>query len=279
MTLRTILVCLTTQAHASTLMKVAVPLARRHNAHLIGLHTVEALMVYPGIAMHVPEPAFAAFNASQQEQADAIEAVFRHHTQSEMFPSEWRLLQAESTTATDRMVESARAADVVIMSHEDKDADRYDQRNVQVQVIRESGRPAIVVPLDYDGPPVGKNILLGWSDTKEATRAAHDLVPMAAKDAEITILRVTSERRDALTDSTVLDLAETFDRHGLKTRVQYQESSHKEVASTLMQSAFEIGADLIVTGAFGHSRAYDAVIGAVSHTLLRSATVPVLFSK
>ncbi len=279
MTIKTILVCLTTQAHASTLMKVAVPLARRHNAHLVGLHTVEALMVYPGIAMHVPEPAFAEFNASQKEQAAAIEAVFRQHTQNEIFPSEWRLLRAESTTATDRMVESARAADVVIMSHEDKDADRYDQRNVQVQVIRESGRPAIVVPLDYDGPPVGKNILLGWSDTKEATRAAHDLMPLAAKDAEITILSVTSERRDALSDSTVLELAEAFDRHGLKARVQYLEASPKDVASTLMQSAFEIGADLIVTGAFGHSRAYDVVIGAVSHTLLRSATVPVLFSK
>ena len=64
MGLSTILVCLTTSEHADTLMKFAVPFARKHNAHLVGLHTVEALMVYPGIAMHVPEPAFAEFNKS-----------------------------------------------------------------------------------------------------------------------------------------------------------------------------------------------------------------------
>ena len=61
---KTILVCLTTQEHAATLMKVAVPLARRSGAHLVGLHTLERLEVYPGIAVHVPDSAVAAFIAS-----------------------------------------------------------------------------------------------------------------------------------------------------------------------------------------------------------------------
>ncbi|MBT8412810.1 MAG: universal stress protein, partial [Boseongicola sp.] len=51
-----------------------------------------------------------------------------------------------------------------------------------------------------------------------------------------------------------------------------------EVAEVLMKQAFEQGADMIVTGAFGHSRVYDFVIGAVTHNLLKDAKLPVLFS-
>ena len=93
---KTIQVCLTTPDHAATLMKVAVPLARKHGAHLIGLHTIEALLVYPGIAMHIPEPAFAAFNKSQKEDAKAIRDIFDHHTTNEDFVSEFRLINAEA---------------------------------------------------------------------------------------------------------------------------------------------------------------------------------------
>jgi len=69
MPLRTLLVCLTTPEHAEMLMKLAVPLARRTNAHLVGLLTIQALVVYPGIAMHIPDTAYAEFNKSQNDEA------------------------------------------------------------------------------------------------------------------------------------------------------------------------------------------------------------------
>ncbi|MEX0369166.1 MAG: universal stress protein, partial [Tateyamaria sp.] len=193
MTPKTILVCLTTQEHAATLLKVAVPLARRTGSHLIGLHTLEALEVYPGIAMHVPDTAFQTFHASQKDKAAEIEKIFDAHTKAEDFVSEYRLVQAQSTTAAERMIESARGADLVIMAHEDKAVDRYDQRRVQAEVIRQSGRPVIVVPLDYDGPEIGHKVLLGWSDTREAARAAHDMLGITVPGAEVVVLRVKSK--------------------------------------------------------------------------------------
>lgn len=279
MPLKTLLVCLTTPEHAETLMKLAVPLARRNNAHLVGLHTIQALVVYPGIAMHIPDTVYAEFNKSQKDEADKIKAVFARHTQGEDFPSEYRLVRAEDTSASVRMVECARAADLVIMAREDREVDRADQRNAQVQVIRESGRPVIVVPHGYDGPEVGSNIVLGWSDTREATRAAHDLPIIATKGAEVTVLRVGSPTRDVMKDSDGFDLTEALARHGLSTTLETRDTHGEGVASVLGQVAFERGADLIVTGAFGHSRAYDFVIGAATFSLLRDAKVPVMFSK
>ncbi len=276
---KTILVCLTTPESADTLLKAAVPLARKHGAHLIGLHTVEALLVYPGIAMHIPEPAFATFNESQRRESEAIKKVFVKHTAHEDFISEFRLIRAEAVSASERMIECARAADLVIMAHEDKEHDRYDQRHAQVQVIRESGRPVIVVPTDYDGPEIGANLLLGWSDTRESARAAHDLLWVADKGATLTVLRVGKTPRDALKDGDAIDVVETFARHGLRTTLEYRETLGKSIAEVLNKAAFEHGADLVATGAFGHSRAYDFVIGATSYALLRDQKLPVLFSK
>lgn len=276
---KTILVCLTTPDHTETLLKVAVPLARKHGAHLIGLHTIEALLVYPGIAMHIPETAFAAFNDSQKEEAQAIKAVFAKHTKAEDFISEFRLARAESQSAVDRMIESARAADLVIMAHEDKNSDRHDQRHAQTQVIRGSGRPVIVVPLDYDGPEIGHNILIGWSDTREATRAAHDVLGIADPGAALIVLRVGNDPKDALKDTDAIDMTEMFARHGLKTTLEHRNAMGDSIADVLGTVAFEKGADLIVTGAFGHSKAYDFVLGATTYALLRDQKIPVLFSK
>ena len=275
---KTILICLTTPDHAETLMKVAVPLARKHGAHLTGLHTIEALVVYPGIAMHVPDSAFAAFNQSQKEEAAAIKEVFSQYTKNEDFISEFRLVRAESETASERMIESARAADLVIMAHEDTDSDRYDQRHAQTHVIRESGRPVIVVPLNYDGPEIGQNIVLGWSDTREAARAAHDLLGVADAGAQLTVLRVGNTAREATKDTTAIDMTEMFARHGVKPTLEHRNTAGQSVSEVLDSVAFEKGADLIVTGAFGHSKTYDLFIGATSYGLLRNQKIPVLFS-
>lgn len=278
MSLKTILVCLTSKDTAEELMAAAVPLARTHRAHLIGLHTLEALMVYPGIAMHVPDPVFAHFNESQQAETDAIEATFRKHTDHETFVSEWRFLRTESVRAADRMVESARAADLVIMPRENREWDRGDQAQAQDRVIRESGRPVLVIPKGYSGPTIGKSAVLGWADTREAARAAHDLIRVAQPDAAVDILSVGTMAEELL-DAPANAMAESMTRHGLKATVTHRPKDGLNVADVLNQHAFEVGADMIVTGAFGHSRTYDFVIGAATNALLHDAKFPVMFSK
>lgn len=279
MTPKTILVCLTTKEHAATLLNFAVPMARKYGAHLIGLHTLEAIEVYPGIAMHIDAGVFTEFSRSQEQEADAIQAIFDAHTKAEEFVCEYRRVKAQSKTAADRIVESARAADLVIMAHADEKADRYDQRGVQRAVIQQSGRPVIVLPLGYDGSEIGKKIVLGWSDTREAARAAHDLLMVADPGAEITVLRVERDASDEMDDSDLLDLSSALARHGLKVNVRHLPRSGHGIAEVMMKCAFEEGAGLVVTGAFGHSNMYDFVVGATSHSLLRDAKLPVLFSK
>lgn len=280
MSLRTILVCLTTEASAATLMPTACLLARRTGAHLIGLHTLEALVVYPGLAMHVPEPAFAGFNAAQTATAEAIEAAFRRWTESESFVAEWRCRAASSTTAATRMLESARAADLVIVAQEDPETDRMDQDDIQQRLIRQSGRPVLVVPPGYAGATLGTRVTLGWSPTREAARAAHDSVELFDETAEVRIIAV-DPRHEAESPSaeTAQELAATLARHGARAEVVQRLTGGDSVTDILLDEARASGADLIVSGAFGHSRIFDFVVGAATLELMRQAPVPVLFSK
>lgn len=278
MALKTLLVCLMNREHADAVLAAAVPLARAHGAHLVGLHTKEALLVYPGIAMHVPNTAYHAIRQSQREQAEAIEAIFRSHTQREEFPSEWRLLQAESESAADRMIECAHAADLVVMPKDDPEVTRGDQYDAQARVIREGGRPVLVVPPDYGGGVLGQRVVLGWADTREAARAAHDLLALTAPGSQVNILRVDRDDRDELADHDAIDLAAMYDRHGLEARVVHRRPAGRGPAQALLNHAEEHEADLLVTGAFGHSRAYDFLFGGVTDYLLKNAELPVLFS-
>lgn len=279
MTIKTILACLTTKEHAPALLRAAVPLARQHGAHLVGLHTLEALEVYPGIAMHVTADTFQSFNAEQHKEAAAIKAIFEDHVKAEDFVSEYRLVEAKSHTASDRMIESARAADLVLMAHEDQSVERYDQRHAQNAVIKGSGRPVIVVPNTYDGAAIGSNIVLGWSDTREAARAAHDALTIASPGAEVTVLRALTGPLDEMKDADLLDLSAALARHGCKVNVRHTDCVGGGIADVLLKTAFETGADLVATGAFGHSTAYDFVVGATTSVLLKTADIPVLFSK
>lgn len=279
MTIKTILTCLTEKATADSLMRAASTLARRHNAHLIGLHTLEALMVYPGIAMHIPDTVYESYGVSQKEQSAALKAIFEHHTHAEEFVSEWRLLKCESETTAERIVESARCADIVLMAAARADDDSSAHINLVETVIRDAGRPVVLVPAGFDADTLGTSILIGWNGTREAARAAHDALSVLQDGDTAHILRVNDSSHDSDRDSTTHDLAAAFARHGIDTTLVRKTWEKPGVAAALNREAFEKGADMIAIGAFGHSRAYDFVIGAATRDLLRQTKVPVMFSR
>ena len=275
--MKTILACLTTEEHAPDILSAAVPVARRKDSHLIGLHTLEALAIYPGIWMHVPQDIYTHFSSSQEEMSEAIQAVFEARMRTEDFPWEWRSVKAQSMSAADRMVDAARTSDLVIMAQADETTDRADQYHAQEHVIRQSGRPVLHVPKGYRGEKIGASVVIGWSLSREAARAVHDALPLMEPGTKAWIVTVAQGETRSYDGAT--ELARALDRHGIEAEVVQRTAEKPHIAEVLQNEALERGADLIVTGAFGHSRLYDFVVGAVTLELMRDAPVPVLFSR
>ena len=241
--------------------------------------TVEALFVYPSIAVHIPDSVYETYSASQTDQSAKLKEIFDHHTHAEDFVSEWRLLKSDTDTAADRIVESARCADIVVMASGDADADSAAHVRLVEAVIRYAGRPLVVAPSTFDDATLGQSILIGWNGTREATRAAHDALGLLQNGDKAHILRVNDAKHHGDNDSTSSDLAAAFARHGVDTTLVQKIWEKQGVGAALNKEAFEKGADMIAIGAFGHSRAYDFVIGAATRDLLKDSKLPVLFSR
>jgi nucleotide-binding universal stress UspA family protein len=278
MTVKTILACLLNQGSASVLSNAAASLAGRFDAHLTGLHTLEAIIIYPGVGMYVPGPTFAALTSAQREDGEAIGAIFEEAARMAGVAREWRMIHAGTDGAADRIIESARAADLVVMARPDAGPDRPDQRHAFGRVVREGGRPVLLVPAaGLSGDGIGKTVLIAHAATREATRAAFDAIPLLAEGSEVHLVHA-GDARDELRDAAMTDLAGALARHGARVTLTHRPLRGRTVAKVLIDEVAEIGADLVVAGAFGHTRTYDFFLGATTGELVRSSQFPVLFS-
>ncbi len=279
MSYKTILACLTTPAHARQLSRAACELARKFDAHLIGIHTLQAVTIYPGIAMHIPGDVFESFNTGQERQAEDVRQVFEEATRAQDFVAEWRLVRADATSAGGRLTEHARCADLVVMMQPDAESDRPDQHTIHREVIEGCGRPVLVLPSEGEFDTFGKKVVIGWSAARESARALHDAVPFMRGGGEAVVFSVAGAgREEAYLAHTANEVALTLDRQGVRAEVVSRERGTRAVGEELLQEALEVGADMIATGGYGHSRLYDFVMGAATSHLLANMTVPVLFS-
>ena len=280
MAIKTIVVGLMTAQDAEWLVPAACAVANAYGAHLIGVHPVEANLPYVSLDGMVSDLSGPMFYDWQIEETAAIKATFDRRTRVEDFVAEWRTQDAGTTGTADFLTGIARNADLVMIGQPNRDETRRDETALYEHVIRQSGRPVLMVPQDYVIQTIGQHFLLGWSDTDEAARAVHDALTLAKPDAQVDILFVGQDGQEgAVGPSARRDLAAALDRHGIKTELVTGPADAEGVAATLLRHAFERDCDTVVTGAFGHSRAYDFVIGAVTHELMEKAKLPVLFAK
>lgn len=279
MSYKTIMVCLTISDNADRLMKVATNVARMFDAHLIGLHTLQSISVYPGITVPIPTSVTDRFRNEQLAEAEKIKKIFLDETKPEDFVSEWRCVEARSVTAGDRIAEHARCTDLIIMAQPDKEHDRVDQGTIQRQVIETSGRPVLIIPTFGNFEKIGTNTLIGWSATKEATRSVHDAIPFMQKGKSANVFWVTRGNSiDSYEKHTAHEIATVLDRYDIKVNVSHGVNAKLAIGDIILNEASNTGADLIVTGAYGHSRVYDFMVGATTSHLMKYMTVPVLFS-
>jgi len=279
MSYKTILVCLSTPEAAKQILPAACNIARQFDAHLIGIHTLPSIIIYPGIAMHIDPPQFYDFKERMENQNKAIQEIFDAHVANEMFASEWRLVPAQDSSASAQLIQSAYSADLVIVAKTDANSDRYDQSNLQKDLILNSGRPVLLVPPNHGDKPLGTQILLAWNATRQASTAAHDSLPFLIQAEQVNVLTVSqSDTLAPGNDTEGHELSASLARHGIKPEVIHVPQSKDTMGEEVSFQAYLNGCNLIVMGAFGHSRLHSMFFGDTTGHMLKDADLPVLFS-
>lgn len=143
-------------------------------------------------------------------------------------------------------------------------------------VLIYSGRPGVVVPYVGSFADIATRVLIAWKPTREAARALSASVPLLQRCLEVHVVADAGDGQDALRDGALQSYLET---RGVKAPLR-QHAALAEAApgEGLLSLAADVGADLLVMGCYGHSRARELVMGGASRTILRSMTLPVLMS-
>jgi nucleotide-binding universal stress UspA family protein len=281
MALKDILVHLDVTPRSSARLAIAAGLAARHGAHLTGLHVIDipSANYFYGAAMPFvpanPEEIIDRMRAEATEAAAPIEAGFRDCLRRNGIEGEWRLVEGNPSAM---VALHARYADLTIVGqpnrYEPQDADP-----ITVTTVMTSGRPVLAIPFAGEFPTIGERVLVAWNASREAARAVNDAMPLLIGAKQVTVLAINPQRGvGGHGDVPAADIALHLARHGLRAEAAHTVAKDIADGEALLSYAADLGVDLIVAGAYGHSRAREMVFGGVTRTLIAEMTAPVLLS-
>jgi nucleotide-binding universal stress UspA family protein len=268
MGLNDILVCLDGTDAGAQRLKLAAAIAAQHHAHLVAVYILreEANGTAFRLADEVTDGA---------DRAGASEERFRECLRLNGLEGSWHLFDGADTAG---LVALAKSVDLVVVGQYSRElggkaAFRPDD------IALACGRPLLIVPYAGEFTTIGGRVLVAWDDTREATRALHDALPLLGAAESVTVLTVLAQEKQfdgarAATDRVVRHLA----HHGVPARAEESLRGDLAVSDVLLSRAADLGADLMVAGAYHHSQWREALIGGVSRELMQHMTLPLLVS-
>jgi nucleotide-binding universal stress UspA family protein len=174
------------------------------------------------------------------------------------------------------LANEARSADLVVIKSKQEKVDPYHLIDPAGAVLR-MGRPTILVP-EHVHELQADRVVVGWKDTREARLAVHDALPFLTKASRVTIVEICTSDDQDWARRRVRDVAKYLHAHGVKSETDVRVHMAESDARHLIHVAKEDGADLIVTGAYGHSRLGEWIFGGMTRGLLDEAPFCLMMS-
>jgi nucleotide-binding universal stress UspA family protein len=276
MTYATVMVSLALDRSNDARLEISGQLAKRFNACAIGITAGE---FSPPLYFTAGEQAQRVVDQGQagiRNRIAEVEAQFRAAMQNRAAAIEWRCAEDFPTRF---IIQQARAADIIVVGENGNDAlaDPYVQANPN-DLLMQTGRPLLVVP-DFGDWLDLRSVMIAWKDTPECRRAVVDALPVLRQAKDVIVAEIVEDEADrSAVASGLEDLAAWWLRHDV---VASQRVSREcgNAAAQLDRVASEVGAGLVVAGAYGHSRFREWVFGGVTKRLLTPSTRCSLLSR
>ena len=277
MSLKEVLVHLNQSRGSDSRLRLAIELAKRHSSHLSALFVDEwnseqletrataelALAAAPDLALLDRSVAREIETAASRLRAslEAFKAIRGG------IEADWR----QSSGFSDVLLkQEAPYTDITIIGHGSGLHRTSESRSFCEKLLCETGGPLLLIPDDVhtDSDGVGRRIVVAWDASAPATHALNFALPLIEKSERTTIINI-GFGAVRLTLMELGRLVERLHRHGASANVVQLESPSDRIAELLQSQAADLGADLIVCGAFGHNRLKEHVLGGVTCDLLR----------
>ncbi len=287
MTIRSVLVLVEDEtAGVRRALEDGFELARRFSAHVTGLHIKsEPLTSLPyiteGMSPMAVEGLVDSLRQRDVERASRARSAFDGVADRFGFPREGATSDAtvraswvEAAGPEGIVVsERARLSDLVVLCHAIEDQ-TDSAREILDATLFDSGAPVLLTPAAEHGTP-GSRIGIGWNKGTLAARAVRNALPFLVQADDIVIFQIET---GAKSGPAAEDLAAFLALHGVSTEVRRLIPDRMSVAERLLTEAAKAELDLLVMGAYSHSRLAQMVLGGVTHEVLSRAELPILMS-
>ena len=273
MSIKTILVHIDHTDNSETRLAATIALAIEYDAHIIGQYVIPTVNIAPAVTSYIPSAVILAQEESAKENASKIKAEFIASAEKSGCSFEWNCVQG----FTDQQInKQGHYADLIVIGQSDGQVILSNEMAIEDHILMDSIRPILFIPYIGFSGPIGKRIMIAYDGGRESVRAIHDSIPMLKRADAVEIISVN--RSEKASQLPLDEICQYLARHGIKTQANHVVSKDINVAETLLSRASDYGIDLIVMGAYGHSRLREYIFGGVTHDILKHMTVPVLMS-
>ena len=186
---------------------------------------------------------------------------------------EWRSVLDDPT---DAVIREARAADLVIIAGSQEQKDLFRAPDPASTVLK-AGRPVLVAPKGCASLAL-RRAAVAWKDVREARRAIVDAVPLLQQAQSVVIVEMLDAGEEDGATQRLKDVATYLSRHGVKTITQQARPIDATAADSLLRMIEEENIDLLVAGAYGHSRLGEWAFGGMTRDLFRQSPICCLFA-
>jgi nucleotide-binding universal stress UspA family protein len=246
------------------LLQIAGDLAERFNAALIGITACQPMQIAYSEGYYAGD-LFEQDRKKIQQEIQEAETVFRDALSTRIKRLEWRS-EVTYGSLTDYIARETRSADLVITGSAPPNFPDNTREVNTGELVLKVGRPVLVVPLSAKKITLDR-VVVGWKDTRETRHAIADALPLLKKASHVAIAEIADESDRAEALKRAQDVVVWLSRHGVKAEA-LSPLSDGDAAIMLINIAREQHADVVVAGAYGHSRLREWALGGVTRNLL-----------
>lgn len=279
MSYKSLLTVLTDLEGIERALGAAVAVAQQEDAHLdvlcVGVDRTQVGYYYEGAAVFAYQTTLDQARGAAQEILQAVRAYLGR--QDIRWSAEGVVSQIGSLSQLVAL--RARFSDLVILPQPYR-AERQQEAEIVLEAgLFEGQAPVLVLPEGELPLPIGRRIALAWNQSDESLSAARKALPFLRRADLVNITVIDPPAHGPERSDPGGALSQMLARQGVKAEVSVLAKTLPRISEVIARHARDIDADLVVMGAYGHSRFREAILGGATRNTLESAEIPVLMAR
>jgi nucleotide-binding universal stress UspA family protein len=278
MAYRTITTVLTDPEVNAASLQAAIDIAQREAAHLdvlcLGIDRTQPGFYYAGANAMVVQD-----NLTQaREDSLALEDHARQQLKSASFTWSATGISAQMVALNGLVAHRTRFSDLVVLPRPYGAGRGYDCEAIVEAAMFDGDVPVLIEPDGTTFPEVVSNVVVGWNESTEALRAVRAALPLLKAADSVNIAIVDPPQHGPERSDPGGALSQWLSRHGVRAEVSVLSKTLPSVCDVLTRHVGDVGADMMVMGAYSHSRFRESILGGATRTMLEQAEVPILMA-